>query len=325
MRVTICIVAFAALVACKDKDTGSKAEPAPALAEPKPTTGFDAIPVDAQAVVGIDAAKLAESELVRRGVRALLAEDPALDRKIRGLLAACEIDPAADLESILVATGDSPAQAIMVVQGGLDETQLGECVGDAVRAGGGTLEQVTIAGRSAFASHPTRGQTVWFAFAAPRVVVASTDRAWLEAGLGSGPKLSENEELMAVVERADRTGALWAAGRVRPEVGKGLLRVTGGALSGPPRFMFAHLHVSDGVQVELASVMPSASDAAKTAAFARTQLRTYEIIAQGIGLGSLVSRLRVEVRSDTVFLRLILSADELKEVISQIDRALASE
>jgi len=44
-----------------------------------------------------------------------------------------------------------------------------------------------------------------------------------------------------------------------------------------------------------------------------------------VGLGSLLSRLRVEVRSDTVFLRLAVSADELKEVVSQIDRALASE
>ncbi len=327
MRAAICIAVFAALVACKDKDKDKDAGPnkAAAPAEPKSITGLDAIPGDAQAVVGIDAAKLAESGLVRRGLRALLAADPGLDSKIRGLLAACAIEPDEDLESVWVATGDSPAEAIMVVRGALDETKLAGCVGDAVRAGGGTLEQVTIAGRSAFGSHPVRGQSVWFAFGAPNTVVASTDREWLEAALGSGPKLSGNKELMAVVERADRTGALWAVGRVQPEVGKGLLRVTDGTISGPPSFMFAYLHVSDGIRAELASVMPSASDAAKTAAFVRTQLRTYEVIVQGAGFGSLLSRLRVEVRSDTVFLRLVLSADELKEVTSQIDRALASE
>lgn len=326
MRVAICIAALAALAACKDKEAGPKEVATVAeLTSPATISGLDAIPGDAQAVVGIDVAKLAESELVRRGLRALLVADPALDSKIRELLAACAIEPDEDLVSVLVATGESPAHAIMVVHGALDETKLAGCVGDAVRAGGGRLEQVTLAGRGAFGSHPVQGQSVWFAFAAPETVVASTDRAWLEAALGSGPKLSGNKELMAVVERVDRTGALWAAGRVRPEVGKGLLRVTGGAISGPPRFMFAHLHVSDGIQAELASVMASNADAAKTAEIARTQLRTYEVIAQGAGLGSLLSRLRVEVRSDTVFLRLAVSADELKEVTSQIDRALASE
>ena len=326
MRAAICIAALAALVACKDKDPGTQRVPAaPADATSLPVSGLDAIPGDAQAVVGLDVAKLAGSEIVRRGLGALLAADPGLARKVRGLLGACSIDPAEDLESVWVATGSSAADAIMVVQGKLDETALAGCVGDAVRAGGGTLEQVTIAGQTGFGSHPARGAPVWFAFSAPRTVVASTNRAWLEAALGTGPKLSGNEALMAVVSRADRTAALWAAGVVQPEVGKGLLRVTHGAISGPPSYMFAYLHVTDGVRAELAAIMPSSKDAAKTAEIARAQLRTYEVIAQGVGLGSLLSRLRVEVRSDTVFLRLAVSADELKEVVSQIDRALASE
>jgi hypothetical protein len=89
--------------------------------------------------------------------------------------------------------------------------------------------------------------------------------------------------------------------------------------------MFAHLYVDKGLRAELAAVMASEDDAATLVRFARAQLQTYEIIAQGAGLGRLVASLRVDARDDTVFLKLELSEGELDDAVSRIDKALSAE
>jgi hypothetical protein len=311
-------------MACGSKDEG-KEPPAPPP-PPAQVAGLDAIPGDAQAVVGVNVAALGDSALIARGIRGVLDADPELERRIDGLLGACGLDVGRDLESLLVATGATATDAVMVVTGALDEDAIPKCIGAAVAAAGGALVQKAETPRSIWLARPSSGTSgVWFAFGAPRTLVVSVTQPWLEAALARGGKVSDNAELMAVLMRADRTAGLWAAGRVDPRLGTRLMELTSGAVKAPVRFMFAHLHVDKGVRAQLGAIMASEADAAAAAAFARAQLEPYTMVAQGIGLGGLVSQVRVEAEKDTVFLRLRLSADAVKEVISQIDRALARE
>jgi len=326
-RLGLCIAASLAVAACGKKNEEPKQEP-PAAPAPAKVVGLDAIPRDARVVVGIDVAALAGSELVARGVRAVFARDPGLERRIQALLTACGLQVPRDLESLLIATGDTPAEAVMVATGAFDERRLPKCIAAAVAESGGSLEQKATEPRAVWATETaTHTPVVWFAFGGPRTVVAAASEPWLTAALGDGPKLAANRELMAIVERADRKAALWAAGRVDPRVGGRLANLTGGAVSEPVQYMFAYLRLSvaDGLRAELAAVMASPEDAAATAEFARSQLGPYAMVAQGVGLGPLVSNIVIEAENDTVFLRLHLSPSRLKEVISQIDTAAGRE
>jgi hypothetical protein len=322
------LVSLAALVACKGKrDDAQESAPEPAAVRPAQVAGLTAIPSDAAVVVGFNVHKLRDAALVQRGLRAVFDNDPGLGRRVTALLSDCGIDPRTDLATLLIATGATPDQALLVATGAMDEARLPACVETATAAAGGAVSRVTWDdGRVAWASEPRAGRTVWFAFGAPRTVVASTSEAWLRQALARGAKgIRSNADMQAILNRVDRQAGMWAAGRVDPQLGGGLARVTGGEVKSPPLFMFAHLYVDKGLRAELAAVMASEDDAATLVRFARAQLQTYEIIAQGAGLGRLVASLRVDARDDTVFLKLELSEGELDDAVSRIDKALSAE
>ncbi len=323
---TVVLLLAIAGAACGDD---AKKKPVPAPEEPsapRSVAGLDAVPGTARAVVGLNVPKLRDSALVQRALTWVLDSDPGLRERIEALLSSCGIDPGGDLVSVAIATGETPAQALMVVTGTLVEDRVATCVQVAMKAGGGDLSRRELGGRTAYVTvKPGGGEGVWFAFGAKGTVVASTTQDWLEAALGDGPKLSTSAWAAPLVERAGPTAGVWAVGAVEPRVGEGLVRVTAGAVKAPPTHMFAHLEVGDGMEAELGAVMATAADATAVADFGSSQLRAITMLAQGYGLGAAVSKVRIEAEATTAFLRLTLSADEVKEVVSQIDRAAAGE
>ena len=101
------MILAASLAAChgKSKDAEVRAQRIAAAAA---VEGLDTIPADVHVVVGLNVARLAQSPLVRRKVLDLLARSPEAKRLLEGLLSRCAIDPARDVETVLLALGDRP-------------------------------------------------------------------------------------------------------------------------------------------------------------------------------------------------------------------------
>jgi hypothetical protein len=123
-----------------------------------------------------------------------------------------------------------------------------------------------------------------------------------------------------LVHRARVPGAaLWAAGRVSPEIGKGLAAATGGQV-GPPRAMFGHLAAETGLEAELGVQLASPAEANTAVSLAKNQLRVLTQVAQKWKLGRAVAKVVAEATGPTLFLRVNLSDDDLRLVLAPIDR-----
>ena len=185
---------------------------------------------------------------------------------------------------------------------------------------GGKLVQGPLGGRTEYHADAPPGRTdVWFAFGSKDVVVVSSSAAFLSEALGKGARLSDDPELAALVARARTDGAsLWAAGKVAPDVGKGLQAATGGKV-GPPTAMFGHLTLGSGLEGELGVVLGSADDANKSVSLAKSQLAIVSQLAQKWDLGRLVAKIAVTAKDDTLLLDLTLDERDLRAALAPID------
>jgi hypothetical protein len=300
-----------------------RAHPEPAAAVP---TGFGAVPSDVRVVMGLDVPALARAPIVRWIVASAFAHDPLLEAELSDLTRGCALDPERDIDQVLLALAASGEDTLLVASGRFSENAVVACARGAVTPGGGSVREVAAAGRRLYLT--THGTTapVWFVVPADGTALASGSQALLLVALGSGPKLDEaHAPLRALLDRARPGAAVWAAARVDPAVGAGLLRASGGLVTSPPRQIYASLDVRTGLAVAIAAVMGSAEEAHKAAEFSRTQLKPLTIMAQGLGLGSLVGKITAGAEGDLLRLSLRLSEDEAKEWLSQIDRMTAGD
>jgi hypothetical protein len=316
------LVACVALASACGRKSGKKPPPEPA---PRVLEGLAALPAGARVALGVDVAELRASPLVKRAVSQMLARDPALAGRIDDLVTRCRHDPGRDLDGFVVALGDGPSDVALVARGRFTETAIADCVRASMEAAGGTLTASQGAERAIYTARDAGGTAVWFAFGGPDTLVVAAGEEWLQAALGSGPKLRDDRALMGLVERAGTGSALWAAGRVQPEVGAGIVRVTSGKVANPPTAMFGHLDVTDGFAADLGVIMASAADAAEVVAFARPQLELLTVMAQEQGFGPVVGKIQVDADGATVHVRLALDAGEVAELSRQIDRIAGPE
>lgn len=288
--------------------------------------GMAAIPASADVVAGADVAALARSPLVERAVGQMLASDPGLSTELDKLFSGCGINPARDVRSVLVAMdtagGATSNRALLVASGTLSENQIASCVGRRMSALGGKLVQQPLNGRTEYHADAPPGRTdVWFAFGSKDVVVVSSSEDFLTEALGKGARLSDVPELAALVDRARTEGAaLWAAGKVAPEVGKGLQSATGGSV-GPPAAMFGHVTLTAGLEAQLGVVVSSPDEANKAVLLAKQQLAIVSQLAQKWDLGRLVAKIRVSAKDDTLLLDLALDEQDLRAALAPIDSA----
>jgi hypothetical protein len=83
--------------------------------------------------------------------------------------------------------------------------------------------------------------------------------------------------------------------------------------------MFGHLLIEEGVAAELGVDLASPEEATTAVTAARTQLGVLAQVAQKWKLGRLVAKVTPEASESTVFLRLVLDADELRAAVAPID------
>jgi hypothetical protein len=323
MRHLLCAAAAACLAValggaaagCKDRKSKEDERAAPA-----PVEGLAAIPSSAQVVIGFDVTALGRSPLVARAIEQMFARDPELEKDLRGIIDECELDPAKHVRRVLLGMGKSTDDVVLVATGTFSEARLAACVGKHAAGEGGQLRTRSIAGRTAYhvEGEPKRAP-VYFAFGAEGTVLVSSSLSWLEAALTPGDSVADDPELGRLIELARPEAGMWAAGFVPAEVGQGLLAVAGGEVGAPPRAIFGHVDLGEGLDAELGAEMASEDDAKSLVSFVKPQLAALSLVAQRFGLGRLVQKIEVDAAAKVVYLRVSLSADEVRDLLARID------
>lgn len=308
--------------ACREKSTEEAAQAAIAAVE-----GMNAVPASADVVVGAEIGPLSRSVLIERAVTRMLSSDPGLQGDLEALFTGCGFDPVRDLSTVLVAM-DNPAEGapgssdrvLLVASGRMSEGKLAACVGKHMSRLGGQLVEKSVSGRVHYqADAPPGRMDVWFAFGSPQTLVVSSSQEFLTEALSDGPRLAADSQMAELVHRARVPAAsLWAAGRVSPEVGKGLAAATGGQV-GAPRAMYGHLAAENGLAAELGVELASPDEAKSAVSLANGQLRLLSQIAQKWKLGRAVAKITTEAEGSTLLLRVALTDDELRLVLAPID------
>jgi hypothetical protein len=292
---------------------------------------MDAVPASADVVLGGEIGPLSRSILIERAVTRMLTADPGLQGDLDALFRGCGFDPVRDLGNVLIAMDYPPEgpsggasassdRVLMIATGRLAEGKIASCVGQHMSRLGGSLVQRAVDGRVHYqADAPPGRMDVWFAFGSPDTVVVSSSPGFLTEALSEGPRLASDGQMAELVHRARVPGAaLWAAGRVAPGVGKGLAAATGGQV-GPPRAMFGHLAAETGLRAELGVELASPEEANAVVSLAKTQLRMIAQVAQKWRLGRAVARISTEATGSTLYLRAVLSDEELRQTLAPID------
>lgn len=315
-------VLVAAAAGCKE--TSKKGERgAEAVAD---IEGMSAMPASIDAVLGADVPALARSELVDRAVTRMFLGDPGLKKSIDQLFAGCGFRPQKDIRTVLVGMDVDGAAAaggertLLVATGHISEGAIASCVSKHMGQMGGALVETSVGGRTHYqADAPTGRQDVWFAFGSQDTVVVSSTAELLVEALGKTPRLADDKALAALIERARRPGAaLWAAGKLPPEVGKGLANASGGQLAAPSA-IFGNLSLEKGLSAEIGLQMTSPEQAKTAVSLAKRQLGLLAQIAQKWHLGQLVARIQPSAVERTLLLQITLGDAELAQVLAPID------
>jgi hypothetical protein len=322
-RLCVAAALVAAAAGCKErsKKGGSSGEAVASI------EGMSAMPASMDAVLGADVPSLARSELVDRAVTRMFLGDPGLRKEIDQLFEGCGFSPEKDLTTVLVGMDvDGAAVAgaertILVATGRLAEGTIATCVGRHMgQMGGGALVETQVAGRTHYqADAPTGRQDVWFAFGSADTVVVSSTAELLAEALGKTPRLADDQVMAALIERARKPGAaLWAAGKLPPEVAKGLASASGGSLK-PPTAIFGSLLLDKGLSGEVGIELASAEEANSAVSLAKRQLEVIAQVAQKWRLGPLVARVEVTSAERTLLMRLGLTDADLRQVLGPLD------
>lgn len=303
---------------------GKDGDQAPALPEEVARVdGLRAMPAEVSAVIGVDVGALVDSKLVRRAAEQLFLRDAGLAERARGLVDACKLDLEKDVEEIVIGLlppeGEAGSESVLIATGRFSESELTACLGRHLGARGGELHSKGAAGRTIYEAAEAGGDGVWLGFgSAETAVVASSEEALVSA-LGKGPKLAGQADMVALIARAGTDAALWAAGRVDPQVGEGLVAGTGGQVAAP-KALFGHVGLDGGLELFLAAEMASGEDAKKLISVAKAQLEAGALVAQRHGLGPLVQRIEARADERTAALSLTLSEAELAKLLAAIDK-----
>lgn len=274
--------------------------------------GIDAIPKDARLVLSADVTTLEKSVLVKRMVRQMLLRDPGLRGEFRKLSEACEFDIEKDLEHVVV--GMSGDRVIAVATGRFIQSDIASCLNRDARASGSTFEAKSSGGKS-YWYVKKRGHERWMAVPASKTFVLSTSEDWLRESLAGEASVLDSDKMAGLVAHVRYTANLWGVSWVPASIGGNLSKITGGQVKTPPKTLRFTLDVLSGLTFRLDAQMASAADAKAVATYVKLTLG----LAKAWNLEKLAAKVSTEVKGSSVAIKLAISMEELKEILSLVD------
>jgi hypothetical protein len=308
---------FGALGGC-GKKAGEPSGPPPEI------SGLAAVPATAQVVIGVDVAKLLDSQVVERAVDQLLLHNPVLSDRWQHLRDDCKVDLAKQIKRVMLAIGPhvrpepGTGPVIMIVVGSIPEAQLKDCVTKLVGGGAGTVTGKSVFGRTLYLAKDGN-RTMYFAYGKPDTVVLGSDEAFVTEALGTGRKAPDDPDLAKWLRLVNQNSPIWAAGRTDERVRSGLVQLTEGKVGAGAVAYTATADLSDGAKLELAVVMSRPEDAKSLESYVKGELALFTAAAQLKSLGSVVAKATVTVDNELVRLRLRLTVDDLNLLLSALD------
>ncbi len=306
---------------CGDKKKEVKSDP-PASAEVLAVEGLDAIPASATAVVGIDVAKLSQSDLVLRAIERMFAGDKTLEADISSVLTACQFDMKSDLHFATIAIVPRQEKglddSLLVAKGNFNESAISACLGRFLEEKGGKLEISETSGRRIYheVSPDRREQSGrWLAFGSSDTLLVSSGQALLLLALGEGEKLSGNAGVLSpYLPKAKLDSGIWAVYQFDEIVAQGLIKASQGQL-GPAQAAVAYADVGKGLSTRIQVEMASESDAKALISLVKAQLTAAAMIFQLDSAGRLIQKIEGSSTGAWANLTWSLSEQELADLL----------
>ncbi len=288
---------------------------------PKPVAptakGLSLIPKQAKQLAVGNVAKLAASPLVRHAVKELLSRDPELAERVNHLTTECGLAPE-KIETVVIAI--DAQDSLLVAHGALEEAALVACVSKRLPKSGSRLATLDINGQPAFQVVDSDGKPgLAFSFVDPKTVVVASGARWLKSALTKGDSIQSEPEFQRLFGQVKGDAALWMAGIVPEEVGRGLVDAAGGRLSRPPRTMWGHLDVDTGLTAHMAIDMSTSDEAKSLVSLANSQLQGFSMLAQRYKLGALLQKLELSAAGTVLHANISLSSEEVASLAQRID------
>lgn len=273
-----------------------------------------AVPASATVVLGANVEALARSRLVARAAEQMFERDPALKKRLDRLRTDCKFDPAKDLHRVVIGLGSGPDDVVLIASGSFEQARVGDCLNRALGQGGGNVT-VKTTGQHTLYRADTGSHVVWIAVGTNGTLALSRSESFLDDALGNGPKVTESPVMKPVLARANRQAPLWAAGLVPERVGKGLVQATAGQVAAPPKAAYGELDPENGIHAKLGVVMADQMDAKAAASKAVFELALGAMVAQKLGLGPIVAKIKAQADGPVLAMSLDLTIDELNQLL----------
>lgn len=312
MRVAVALLLVAA--ACGGKKNES--EPASSVKTPGlvASPNNPAVPASATVVLGADVGALAETPLVELAIAYMLERDPVLDERMTRLAQDCKLDLRRDLAKVVIGMGPQSGQVVLIATGRFDEGQLTACLNRSLSSDGGSFVARPSDGRTFYKADGGQG-AVWLGFGRDTLAV-SPSAEWLAEAFADGPKVGDSAQLKSVLGQVDQGAAIWGAALVPERIGAGVQGATGGVVTQGPSTMHGTLGLQDGVSARLVATMASPEDASTLATKAIFELALSAMVAQRVGLGRIVSKVKTNAEGAQVRIQLDLTISELNQVFT---------
>ena len=314
-RLAICL---ALLAACGKKSEGPSGPP-------PEVTGLAAVPANAEGMIGIDVARVADSEIVQRMVEQLLMRDRTLQDGWAKLREGCKLDFTKQVRRVMLALGPAgkdgkvgSGPVLMIATGTLPEAEFSQCVEKLVGKGAGSVTGVAKGGRTLY-QVKDGARTMYFAFGRADTVVLGSNDAYVLEALGPGKKALDHPELAAWLKLADQNAPIWAVGRMSDKLRAGLVDATNGKVKAGPLAVTASIDPSEGMNIEVGAIMATPDDAKQLESLLTTQKGLIAIAAQLKSLGPVVDRVKIVAERNVLRFRAPLSMDDVNHVLSVLD------
>lgn len=301
------------------KDSASNA-PAPEV------TGLAAVPASAEAVVGVDLAKLADAPLVERVIDQLFLRDGELEKRWGEVAEACKLDLGKSVKRVMIALGPhvstpGTGPVLVIATGKFVEADVEACVRKIVGKGGGTLTARTLAGDGGRTLYTAKdgNRAIVFAFGRADTVILGSNEAYVTEALAqTGPKLASDPEAQQYLKMVDQNAPIWGVGRMDPRVSASLVKHVSGIQAGP-KAIVGTLDPTAGAKVNAGVIMTTPEDAKALESFTKTQLGQIAAAAQLMKVGSAVQKITTSVDGATVRLGAAFTVEDLNQLISALD------
>ena len=317
--VVLAVLAVLTLVAgCSNKKSRAQSGPSPEL------TGLAAVPSTADVILGMDAARLAESPIVTRAIEMLLAREPELATRWAALRDSCKLQ-IDHIKRLMIALGPSPAGGrigtgpmVLIATGQISESELVRCVREMVGKGGGSVVVKGHEGRTLYqVKDGTR--TMFIAFGRADTVILGNNEAYVHESVGGGKKALDNPDLAAWLKQADQKAPLWVVGRVADRLKAGLIRASNNTLKAGAKAFVGSLDLTSGVKAELVALMESPEDAKQLESLVNANLVGLSWAAQVASLARVVQKVSVKAQGGSVRFSVPLTMDDVNRVLSALD------